>query len=279
MSLTEAFELYRLNCIAFKGQSPKTEESHMITLRSLKGFLGDIQVEDLTFIMVRDWKAHILTKCAPSTVRGYVIKLRVTLAYLHSNGYAVMSPEQIPVPQRVHKPPAYVTREQVAQMVACARRLRSKAIVSLLYGSGLRVSELIALDRTVIKSEQFAIVGKGGKVRAGFMDERTYAYVTAYLSLRTDKNPALFISTHDRKRMNASNVQLTVTAARMNAGILEKVTPHTLRHSFATDLLRNNTNPRHVQAMLGHRSLETTMRYMHVMDLDLQQVYRDKHKV
>lgn len=279
MKLTEAFDLYRLNFIAFKGQSKKTEENHMVTLRSLLNFLGDIEVEELTFLMVRDWKANLLKTCATSTVRGYVIKLRVTLTYLRRAGYAVLDTDNIPVPQKVDKVPSYISRDQVASLIGCCRRLRSKAVISLLYSSGIRVSELISLDRSVIREQTFTVVGKGGRARLCFIDDRTYQYLTAYLSLRTDKHPALFVSTQGARRMSSTNVQLIVNIARNKSGILVKVTPRTLRHSFATDLLQNNTNMRYVQVMLGHKSIATTQMYTHVVDRDLEEIYKQKHKV
>ena len=279
MTISEAFELYRLDCIAFKGQSKKTEESHLVTLRSLVSFLGDIDIASLTFVMVRDWKAHLLKTCSPNTVRGYVIKLRVTLAYLTASGYHTLHPDTIPVPRRTDKVPSYITRQQVAAMIDCSRRLRSKAVISLLYSSGIRVNELINLDRGDIKGSTFTIIGKGGKARLCFIDSRTESLLGAYLSLREDNHPSLFLSTQSTSRMTATNVQLLVNNARQNAGIKERVTPHTLRHSFATDLLDSNTNLRHIQVMLGHANISTTMMYTHVRDPDLEEIYRDKHKV
>lgn len=279
MSLTEAFELYRLNCIAFKGQSMKTEESHMVTLRSIKNCLGDIEIEELTFVMVRDWKAGLLKTCAPSTVRGYVIKLRVVLAYLYKSGYSVLNPEVIPVPQRADKVPSYIDRHQVSLLIDNSRRLRSKAVISLLYASGIRVSELINLDRNAIKDQAFSVVGKGGKARLCFIDQRTDDYLQAYLETRTDKHPALFISSQTQGRMTATNVQLIVNIARNNSGITEKVTPHTLRHSYATDLLRNGLHIYTLSRLMGHASIQTTQIYLHVTDRDLKSDYSKFHTV
>jgi site-specific recombinase XerD len=277
VTLTEAFELYRRNRIAFSGQSKKTEESHMVTLRSLVNYLGNVDIFSLTFIHVRDWKCQLDKSCQPSTVRGYIIKLRVVLGYLRKAGHDVLDPDCIPVPKRQDRVPSYICKEKVAAMIAVTLRTRAKAVIAVLYASGIRVSELIGLDRSDIKGSTFTIIGKGGRARLCFLDERAIELVGNYLTTRTDKHPALFLSTQSTARMTATNVQLIVNNARQKAGITEKVTPHTLRHSFATNLLANNANLFHIKEMLGHSSLQTTQMYLHVANPDLEKVYRDKH--
>lgn len=276
--LSEAFEMYRNDYIIFKNQSPKTEENHMICGRALLCYFGDIPVEDITFSMVRDWKNHLSKKRTQATVRNYIIKLRVVLAYVRKRGYTVLDPDTIPVPQRADIVAQYVVAAEVQRMIDSCYRLRTKTIISLLYGSGIRISELISLDRGQIINNSFTIVGKGGKARLCFVDERTSRLLAEYLRRRKDNHPALFVS-QSGCRMSATNIQLSVSTAARNADIHRHVTPHTLRHGFATNFGINNGNVRHLQELLGHQSLDTTAHYMHVVNEDLRKSYNQFHTV
>lgn len=274
MTLTEAFEVYRLDCIVFRNQSTKTEENHYVCLRALISFFGDIEVTSLTFEMVRDWKISLDKGRSPTTVRNYILKLRVVLSYLKKRGHDVLDVDLIPIPKRAERIPDFITKEQVELLISCTSRVKNKAIISLLYASGCRVGELCALDRTTIKDNSFTVVGKGGKVRLCFLDERTTTYIAAYLETRTDNKQALFL-TDAGQRTKPGVIQETFKSVRKRSGL--NVHPHTLRHSFATDLLRNNANMRYVQVLLGHSSLQTTQMYTHVVDEDLRKVYNEFH--
>jgi integrase/recombinase XerD len=278
MLVSEAFEQYRRDVIVFSNQSPKTEESHLICMRGFIAFAGDIQVEDLEFEIVRKWKEQLSTTRSPLTVRGYIIKLRVVLAFLKSRGIESLDPATVPLPKRINQVPTFCTPDEVETLIAATKVVRNKAIISLLYASGIRVSELCSLNRDSIKEGTFTIIGKGGKARLCFIDQRTEDYVQKYLDARSDNNSALFLSTQNKLRISPGNVQEIFRYARKRSG-LESVHPHTMRHSFATNLLRNNANMRYVQVMLGHESLQTTQIYSHVVDTDLQRVYREYHTV
>lgn len=276
MTLSEAFEQYRLDCIVFQNQSPKTEENHFVCLRALVQFFGDVDVTHLTFESVRQWKMHLDRGRSPATVRCYIIKLRVVLTYLRRKGLDVLDPTTIPVPKRVVRPPAYLTKEEVALLIKSTKRIKNKAIISLLYASGIRISELCSLNKDQLKGNSFTVVGKGGRPRLCFTDSRTRTLLDLYLETRTDNDPALFL-TDMGSRITPGTVQETFKSVRKVAGL--EAHPHTLRHSFATDLLKNNANMRYVQALLGHQSLETTQMYTHVVDVDLEAAYEAHHKV
>lgn len=276
LHVSEAIELYRANYIVFKNQSHKTEENHLICGRSFVAFTGDKLITDITFEEIRDWKNHLAKTRSPATVRNYIIKLRVVLAFLRSHGYDVLDPATIPVPQRPDTVVTFLTREEVARIIDATPTLRGKAIISLLYGSGIRLSELLSLDKAQLIERSFTVVGKGGKARLCFVDDRSAFFIHEYLKTRTDNQPALFVSNY-KHRMTATNIQLMVRTAAKRAGIDRSVSPHTLRHSFATDFTRNNGNMRHLQALMGHNSLETTAHYAHVVNPDLEASYKAFH--
>jgi site-specific recombinase XerD len=288
MRITEAFDAYRSDVIVFKNQSGKTEENHYVCMRALIKYFGDIDIESLSFAMVRDWKLDLDKSRSIETTRNYIIKLRVVLTFCRSRGINCLRPEDIPVPKRSSRVPDFVTPEEVQRLIdGCdvprsrrLNRLRNRTIISLLYASGIRVSELCGLDRSSIHDDNsFTVIGKGSKARLCFLDERTSAYLSDYLRSRPDNHPALFVSDHNIARITPGGVQEIFKFARRRAGIPVPVHPHTMRHSFATNLLRNNTNIRYVQVMLGHASLETTQMYTHVVDKDLQAIYQSHHTI
>lgn len=278
LSVSEAFELYRSNYIVFKNQSRKTEENHLICGRSFALFTNNKEVTAITFGDVRDWKIELSKKRSQATVRNYIIKLRVVLAFLQKQGYPVLDPVTIPVPQRQDTVVSFMTSQEVARMIDVAPTLKCKAIISLFYGSGIRVSELIQLDKAHMVDNSFTIIGKGGKARLCFVDGRSEAYLSLYLATRTDNHPALFLS-RIGTRMAANNIQVSIRTVARQAGIDRHITPHTLRHSFATNFLKNNGNMRYLQEMLGHSSMETTAHYAHTTNFDLKRAYESHHSV
>lgn len=290
MLLSEAFELYRLEYITYRNQSKKTEEMNTAAMNSVVEFLGGIHIEELTFDMIRKWKLHLSKTRSNNTVRGYIIKLRVVLKYLGLKGVNVLNYEIVGVPKREQVPVTFITPEEVESLIACVfkpspgysthNRYRNRAIIALMYASGVRVSELCGLDRLSLQQDRtFTVVGKGGKARLCFFDERSLCYIDEYLNYRPDCLAPLFISELTGKRISKGTVQEIFRNAK-NKGHLDKpVHPHTIRHSFATNLLRNNTNIVHVRDFLGHSSVQTTEMYMHVVNEDLKAVYREKHTI
>jgi site-specific recombinase XerD len=276
MLLSEAFEAYRSDIIVFRNQSPKTEENHSVCLRALLVFFGNVHIESLNFQMIRLWKEELSKHRSPETVRNYIIKFRVVLGYCQAQGLPCLSPEQVPVPKRTDTVPIFLSKEQVQLCIDSTKRIKNKAIVSLLYASGIRISELCALNRGDYHNGSFTVVGKGGKARLCFIDERTKILCKLYYETRTDNNPAVFLN--DRgQRITPGTIQETFKTIRKQTGLA--VHPHSLRHSFATNLLKSNTNLYHVSRMLGHARLDTTSKYLHVVDHDLQEVYKKHHTV
>jgi site-specific recombinase XerD len=167
--------------------------------------------------------------------------------------------------------------------------LRDHAILELLYSSGLRVSELVGLDRGHVntKRREFTVRGKGQKDRPVFVSQEAADAIETYLKARTDNVPALFIryggaetadNSGDFKRLTARSIQRLVSRYAKLAGITKHVSPHTMRHSFATDLLMNGADLRSVQSMLGHSNIATTQVYTHVTDQHLKEVHQRFHR-
>lgn len=280
MKLSEAFDTYERDYILFTNQSSRTLEMHQFVKKDLVDFLKeDIEISKLTYDQVRDWKLYMEKFRSQNTVRSYVLKLRVVLTFLNKRGIECMDAEIIPVPKRKQTVPVFLTEAEVARMISYGCNLRTKFMISLLYASGIRLSEMIALNRGQIVEKRFTVIGKGDKPRLCFIDDRTEFYMQEYLAQRTDNNNALIVSYENHDRMTATNVQLLVRNAARRAGITKKVTPHTLRHSYATNFLKNNGNMRYLAQSMGHASMDTTMMYAHVVDSDLEAQYRKFHTI
>ncbi|MBD3360312.1 tyrosine-type recombinase/integrase, partial [Candidatus Peregrinibacteria bacterium] len=167
------------------------------------------------------------------------------------------------------------------------KSLRDKAILELLFSTGLRVSELCSLDRDIdLRKDEISIKGKGGKIRVVFLSQRTKDALIEYLDERTDIDEgAMFIQLSnnaderkdDSRRLTPRSVERIVKKYAIKAGISKKVSPHTIRHSFATDLLQNGADLRSVQALLGHANISTTQVYTHVTDKHLREIHKNFH--
>lgn len=288
MRLSEAFNLYREDYIVYNNQSSKTEDTHMRVSRLLLDFLGDIDTSTLTFQQIRDFKKAISKGRDVSTVREYLIRIRVVLKYIKEEGYRTLDYKRITLPERIEKVPEFLTPDQVDQLLRAAfkpvrgystvNRYRNRAIISLLFSSGIRSEELRRLNRTDIRPDNtFTVFGKNSKHRLCFIDDRTRQYIDEYLSLRTDNNPALFIADQNGLRLSKHAFQLIFVLLRKKVDFEVPLHGHVLRHSFATDLLRNGANMRYVQVMLGHSSILTTQIYTHVTDPDLQDIHKRFH--
>lgn len=291
LSITEAFELYRVEQIVYKNESARTEEMHGLVLKLLLEFFGgDMPISELTFDKIRKWKEWMQKNKKPNTVRGYIIKLRVVIKHLQLKGYPVINHELIGIPKRDATVVDFLEVDEVKKLIQASfkksngysrfKRYRNRAMLSLLYSSGIRNGELCAINACQIKpgDNTFTIIGKGNKPRLCFMDDETHKYIDEYMALRKDNAPALFISEQNKgARISNEVVQMVVKNCAEKAGLRKSVHPHTLRHTFATDLLRNNTNIVYVKEFLGHENIQTTMTYTHVVDEDLRAVHAKSH--
>lgn len=277
MTISEAFDSYRVNYMAIRHQAIRILETHEVCKRQLIQQLGDKDMAELTVADISSWVKELRKTRCLNTVRNYITRLRVVADYMALLGLPSIQARLIPIPKREATIPAFLTPSEVEAMIACSYNLRNAFTISLLYSSGIRLSELIQLNRDQINDRRFTVIGKGNKPRLCFIDKRTEQLMEQYLKTRTDRADALIISAVNKQRMTPTNVQLLIRNSAMRAGITKKVTPHTLRHSFATNFLRNNGNMRYLSTMLGHASLDTTMMYAHVVDNDLQKQYEKYH--
>ena len=183
--------------------------------------------------------------------------------------------------------PEDLARLLVAPEGSNEKALRDKAILELLFSTGLRVSELCNLnhDSVNLNKDEFSVRGKGEKVRLVFLSSEAKSAVKTYLNKRTDMEEAMFINLKNKANNNDSSDRLTPRSVEriikfyaIKVGISKKVTPHTLRHSFATDLLQNGADIRSVQMMLGHSSISTTQIYTHVTDEHLRDIHKHFHR-
>ncbi|MCM1218212.1 MAG: tyrosine-type recombinase/integrase [Lachnospiraceae bacterium] len=279
MLISEAFDLYKYEFIQMKGQSSRTEEMHDYVCKNLICFFGDINIADLSIVNIRNWFTDLMKTRCQNTVRGYIIKLRRVLDYCKKRKIIDTDVSLIQIPRRQNKVPEFLTEQEIDRMINKAPNYRSKFVISLLYSSGIRLSEMISLSRNQIYERRFTVIGKGNKPRLCFIDERTEKLMNIYLRSRQDHSNALIVSYENKNRITRTNVELLVKNAARRAGVLKHVTPHTMRHSYATNFLRNGGNIRVLQVLLGHESLETTMIYTHIVYNDLEEQYQKYHSI
>lgn len=277
MLISDAFDLYEKNYMAIRHQSRRICETHSVCKRWLIEAVGDKDMAELTVADVGRWAKWLGKSRCQNTVRNYITRLRVVADYIDLLGVPTIKAGIIPIPKREATVPAFLTAQEVDAMIANSYSLRNAFVISLLYSSGIRLSEMLQLNRGQIVDQQFTVIGKGSKARLCFIDDRTQALMDEYLATRKDNSEALIVSAQNKQRMTPTNVQLLIKNSAERAGITQRVTPHTLRHSFATNFLKNNGNMRYLSTMLGHSSLDTTMIYTHVVDNDLREQYKKYH--
>jgi site-specific recombinase XerD len=225
------------------------------------------------------------------TQNYYLIALRSFLKYARKRGYTTLSPDVIELAKVPERSLDLITTNELARLLAgpdgeTLKGLRDRAILELFFSTGLRVAELVSLNRDIdCTKDEFSVRGKGDKVRLVFLSQDAKDAIKAYLNKRADMDEALFCelspksaTTNDSKRLTARSIERIVKHYAIAAGISRTVTPHVLRHAFATNLLENGADIRSVQVLLGHANIGTTQIYTHVTDKHLKEVYKKFHK-
>lgn len=284
-------------------RSLRTIESYGRALRSFFAW-GNLRTpSDITADKVREYRLYLNRKengrggtLKKNTQAYQAIVLRTFLKYLAKQDVSALAAEKIEIGKTPDRQVDFLEFAEVERLMEAAtgtslKSLRDKAILELLFSSGLRVSELTGLDRHHLNldKEEFSVRGKGGKLRIVFISPAAKASLKDYLDKRSDIDPALFIAygktglvntknaKREGKRLTQRSVQRLVKHYAKKAGIGKDVHPHTLRHSFATDLLVNGADIRSVQSMLGHASITTTQIYTHITNERLKEIHHSFH--
>lgn len=284
-----------------QNRSQKTIANYHHYLMRLTDYAGDIKISDITPDLVRKWRIWLnrigtyeSDELGKNTTNYHLIALRSFLKYCAKRDIPALSPEKIELARVKRKQVTFLSSDELERLFSGPDTnkpagLRDRAILELLYSSGLRISELTGLnkDHINLKRREFMVRGKGQKDRPVFISDQATDWVQKYLDQRTDKAPALFIQMGGAKkpdlhgnylRLTPRSVQRMVNKYALLAGITKHVSPHTLRHSYATDLLMNGADIRSVQAMLGHSNIATTQIYTHVTDQHLKEVHSKFHR-
>jgi site-specific recombinase XerD len=292
-----------------KGRAVNTVENYDRYLTRFLAFLKNRDPSTITDASVREFRLWLnrqpvrndLKKRADTLSRKtqnyYLISLRAFLKYLSRQGIKTLAAERIELAKTPERSLDLITKAELTRLLEAPVKdkyaselkvARDKAILELLFSTGLRVSELCSLPRDIdLKSDELSIRGKGGKVRIVFFSDEARKHLQDYLSKRKDLDDALFIQLSQNikpqgeedegLRINKRSVARIVKEYAIKAGISKKVTPHTIRHVFATDLLSNGADLRSVQALLGHANIGTTQIYTHVTDRHLRDIHKKFH--
>jgi site-specific recombinase XerD len=308
MDLSELIEDFLEHLEIEAGRSKKTIENYRLYLERFLMFAEEtlnkdvIKAEDITKEVLRKyrlWLNRLGTENGTDDLKTitqayHLIALRGFLKYLARREIKSLDPSLVDLPHIIRKQVTFLHYDEVEDMLeqidlTTESGLRDRAIIELLYSGGLRVSELVGLNRDSINLEkrEFVVRGKGSKDRPIFISEACADRLQDYLDARTDSLPALFLNNSrnlqavdtsgNYRRMTARSVERIVEKYARMAGIMKHVSPHTLRHSFATDLLMNGADIRAVQSMLGHADISTTQIYTHVTDAHLKAVHEKFH--
>ena len=286
-----------------RGRSIRTAENYRLYMERLVEFAGNIPVYKITDELIRKYRLWLNRyideqgrDLSTITQNYHLIALRNFLKYCSQRDIETLDSGRIILPKIQKKQVSFLLAEEVARMFDAidsddANGSRDKAILELLFSGGMRVSELCNLNRDQVNLErrEFTVRGKGNKDRPIFISQSAADAIGEYLSSRSDNLKPLFLNNScnvhknltdsngvdasEQRRLTPRSIQRIVSKYAQAAGITKHVTPHTLRHSFATDLLMNGADLRSVQSMLGHSNIATTQIYTHVTDPHLKEVH------
>jgi site-specific recombinase XerD len=285
-----------------KGLSSKTQESYA---RFLKKFfdwlkinkLEELKPHELSPEHVRKYRIFLSRKVKKSlkksTQNYYLIALRSFLNFFADRDILSLPAEKIKLAkEKEERQIKFLTLEQLEKLFSApdtskVRGLRDRAILETLFSTGMRIAELVALNRDQIKIKpetkelEISIVGKGGRIRPVYFSERALSWLKKYLETRNDKEKALFINYKSKKyaprRLTARSIEKMIKKYAISVGLPLTTTPHVLRHTFATDLLRQGVDLRTIQEFLGHKNIAATQIYTHVTSQQLREIHRRFH--
>lgn len=280
-----------------KGRGVKTVENYDRYLMRFLDFAKATKPGDITEQMVREFRINLNRSSGVSgtmkknTQNYHLIALRAFLKFLRKRDIESLNPERIELAKIGGRDLDLITAAELERLMkgpsgSSLSALRDRAILELFFSTGLRVSELCGLNQDIdLSRDEFSVRGKGEKVRVVFLSPDAKKAIADYLKARGDMSEALFVGygkgntkgSKDLPRLTPRSVERLVKQYATKAGITRKVTPHVIRHSFATDLLENGADLRSVQALLGHANIATTQVYTHVTDKHLREVHKAFH--
>jgi len=288
-----------------KGCSPLSIQRYQHYLKRFHNWLSEnsslTKPEDINLEIVRRYRlylAHLRTRdglpLQRVTQSYHIVALRAFLRYLLvQRDIPTLSPDKVELPKQSSRSIAFLNPEQVERLLSSPQMsniigLRDKAILETLFSTGLRVSELINLNRDQVDlaRKEFGVKGKGNKLRVVFLSDTAAQWIERYLRSRQDNFKPLFIrhsgkvdtqKSGEKMRLTVRSIQNIVAKYAKRSGLPIEATPHTLRHTFATDLLISGADIRSVQEMLGHESIRTTQVYTHVTNRHLKEVHKAFH--
>jgi len=294
-----------------RGHSQLTIRNYESYLTKFAEFAEGQGIKDVSKIdleLIKKWRLALhRRKLSIKTLNYYMIALRSFLKYLSKTDVESLVPEKIELADTPDREIKFLEKEELKRLLETNtgkndKELRDRAILEVLFSTGVRVSELVALNRDQINLErgEFSVLGKGGKARVVFLSDSAVEWLDKYLRTRFDQAEPLFVSLKlkvksekkindakeenkkekpkkEESRLTTRQVQRIVQDAAKKAGLVKQVTPHVLRHSYATDLLRAGADLRSVQSLLGHSSVTTTQVYTHITDKHLREIHRKYH--
>ena len=262
----------------------------------------DFEVEKIDENIVRNFRRYLSSQyknkfkgeLKRQTQNYFLVALRSFFRYLIRQKINTISPEMIELGKQRDRNIKYLREDELERLFRVIETkdiigVRDKAILEVLFSTGLRVSELVSLNREQVNMDagEFGVIGKGGKARVVFLSKRAKEWLGKYFKMRNDPYRPLFIRysgpkakdglTEEKSRLSARSIERLIEKYRKKAGILFRIGPHILRHSFATDLLRQGADIRSVQDMLGHKNISTTQIYTHVTNIRLREVHETYH--
>lgn len=312
MELNEAILQFLEYCELDRNLSQKTIKMYSYYLNFFKEWFTKVQsskfkvksfnVEDITEETIRQFRLYLSREyinpfkgeLKKQTQNYFLVALRSFFRFLIRKKLKVIPPEMIELGKMRDRNIKFLLEDELKKLLETPntqkiRGLRDRAILEVLFSTGLRVSELVSLNRDQVNIElgEFGVIGKGGRARVVFLSERAKTWLKKYLDARKDPYRPLFIRysgpkpkeglTDEKFRLTARSIERMIDKYRKKAGILFRIGPHVIRHSFATDLLSHGADIRSVQEMLGHKNISTTQIYTHVTNVRLKEIHQKYH--
>ncbi len=308
MGIKEGVLRFLEYCELDKNLSKKTVRMYGYYLEFFKSWLmataqlDDFEVEKIDENVIRNFRLYLSNQyknphkgdLKRQTQNYFLVALRSFFRYLIKQKLKVLPPEMIELGKQNDRTIKFLLPEELDKLFSCVDTsdepgVRDRAILEILFSTGLRVSELAALNRDQVNLDagEFGVIGKGGKARVVFLSKRAIEWLERYMAVRKDPYRPLFIRysgpkaeeglTDEKSRLSVRSIERMIEKYRKRAGILFRIGPHILRHSYATDLLTHGADLRSVQEMLGHKNISTTQIYTHVTNLRLKEIHDKFH--